>query len=49
MGNRKTFNDFIEKSAINKDDYLIGYDEPIPGGEKKFKFSDLRNFVTIFE
>ena len=49
MGNRKTFNDFIEKSAINKDDYLIGYDEPIPGGEKKFKLSDLRNFVKTNE
>ena len=49
MGNRKTFNDFIEKSAINKDDYLIGYDEPIPGGEKKFKLSDLRNFVKSNE
>lgn len=45
MGNRKTFKDFISKVDINNDDYLIGYDQPIPGGEKKFKLSDLRNYV----
>lgn len=49
MGNRKTFKDFLNKSNISKDDYLIGYDEPIPGGEKKFKLSDLRNFVKTNE
>ena len=45
MGNRKTFNDFDEKSIIQKDDYLIGFDLPETGGEKKFKLSDLRDFI----
>lgn len=44
MGNRKTFNDFNQKPP-SKDDFLIGYDKPEPGGEKKFKLSDLRNYV----
>jgi hypothetical protein len=45
MGNRKTFNDFDAKSIIQKDDYLIGFDVPESGGEKKFRLSDLRDFV----
>lgn len=45
MGNRKTFNDFDAKSIIQKDDYLIGFDVPETGGEKKFRLSDLRDFV----
>ena len=49
MGNRKTFNDFTEQSSINNEDYLIGFNEPIPGGERKFKLSDLRNFVKTNE
>ena len=45
MGNRKTFNDFDVKSIIQKNDYLIGFDMPETGGEKKFKLSDLRDFI----
>ena len=45
MGNRKTFKDFVDRVNISNEDYLIGYDEPIPGGEKKFRLADLRNYV----
>lgn len=47
MGNRKTFNDFDTKnvSDINSDDYLIGFDIPDVGGEKKFKLSSLKNYI----
>ena len=45
MGNRKTFDDFDTKSIIQNDDYLIGFDVPEVGGEKKFKLSHLRDFV----
>ena len=47
MSNRKTFNDFTTKNASNmhEDDYLIGFDAPSVGGEKKFKLSSLRDFV----
>lgn len=48
MSNRKTFNDFTTKTAsnIHEDDYLIGFDAPSVGGEKKFKLSSLRDFVN---
>lgn len=49
MGNRKTFNDFTEQASISNEDYLIGFNEPIPGGERKFKLSDLRNYVKTNE
>lgn len=47
MGNRKTFNDFDTKNAsdIHADDYLIGFDIPDVGGEKKFKLSSLKNYI----
>ena len=46
MANRKTFNDFETKSNIEPDDFLVGFDSPSAGGEKKFMLEDLRNFVT---
>ena len=45
MANRKTFNDFLEKTSITTEDYLVGFDSPSAGGEKKFKLGDLKNFI----
>lgn len=45
MANRKTFNDFLEKNTLVDDDYLVGFDSPSAGGEKKFKLGDLKNFI----
>lgn len=45
MGNRKTFNDFNTKSLVHDNDYLIGFDVPDVGGEKKFKLSSLKDFI----
>ena len=45
MGNRKTFNDFNTKSLVHDNDYLIGFDVPDVGGEKKFKLSRLKDFI----
>ena len=49
MANRKTFNDFLSKPDIKNDDYVVGFDLPEVGGEKKFKFSDLKDFVQEVE
>lgn len=45
MANRKTFNDFVEKTSIDEEDYVVGFDSPSAGGEKKFKLGDLKNFI----
>jgi len=49
MSSRKTFNDFLSKSNINKDDYVVGFDLPEVGGEKKFKLAHLRDFVNAVD
>ena len=49
MANRKTFNDFLSKPNIKNDDYVVGFDIPEVGGEKKFKISDLKDFVQEVE
>ena len=45
MANRKTFNDFIEQTSISEEDYVVGFDSPSAGGERKFKLGDLKNFI----
>lgn len=49
MSNRKTFNDFLTKISPEQDDYIIGFDIPDVGGEKKFKLSSLKDFVQSVE
>ena len=44
MSNRKTFNDFEESKPV-RSDYIIGFSKPEPGGERRFKLSDLKGFI----
>jgi len=45
MSNRKTFDNFGLKKLVQQTDFLVGFDVPESGGEKKFRLSDLKNFV----
>ena len=49
MSSRKTFNDFLSKSNINENDYVVGFDLPEMGGEKKFKLAHLKDFVNAVD
>ena len=44
MANRKTFNDFKEDKP-QPGDYVIGFSEPTPGGERRFRLADLKGFI----
>tara|TARA_A100001037_G_scaffold63293_1_gene55323 strand:+ start:31601 stop:32341 length:741 start_codon:yes stop_codon:yes gene_type:complete len=44
MANRKTFNDFREDKP-HSGDYVIGFSEPVPGGERRFRLADLKGFI----
>ena len=44
MANRKTFNDFEESKPVLSD-YIIGFSKPEPGGERRFRLSDLKGFI----
>jgi hypothetical protein len=44
MANRKTFNDFKEDKP-QPGDYVIGFSEPTPGGERRFRLGDLKGFI----
>jgi hypothetical protein len=44
MANRKTFNDFTE-DLPKSSDYVIGYSDVEPGGERKFRLADLKGFM----
>ena len=48
MANRKTFNDFTE-DLPKLSDYVIGYSNPVPEGERKFRLADLKGFVRATE
>lgn len=45
MSKRKTFNDFNIKLKPGHKDFLVGFDAPEIGGEKKFQLSHLKDFV----
>ena len=49
MANRKTFNDFNLKLNPHPHDYLIGFDKPDAGGEKKFPFAHVKNYLNMVE
>ena len=48
MANRKTFNDFKEELP-QLSDYVVGYSDPVPHGERKFRLADLKGFVRATE
>lgn len=48
MGNRKTFNDFVEESP-QPNDYVIGYSNPVPNGERRYKIANIKDFVQATE
>jgi hypothetical protein len=48
MANRKTFNDFKEELP-KLSDYVIGYSNPVPEGERRFRLADLKGFVRATE
>lgn len=45
MGKKRTFNDFGVRLRPKPTDYLVGFDRPDIGGEKKFPLSHLKNFL----
>jgi len=45
MGKKKTFNDFEVRLRPKASDYLVGFDAPDMGGEKKFPLAHLKNFI----
>ena len=49
MANRKTFNDFNLKLNPHPHDYLIGFDKPDAGGEKKYPFAHVKNYLNMVE
>ena len=49
MANRKTFNDFGLKLRPKPHDYLIGFDAPEVGGEKKFPLAHIKNYLNSVE
>lgn len=48
MANRKTFNDFKEELP-KLSDYVVGYSNPVPEGERRFMLADLKRFVRATE
>jgi len=48
MANRKTFNDFKEELP-KLSDYVVGYSNPVPEGERRFRLADLKGFVRATE
>jgi hypothetical protein len=44
MANRKTFNDF-EETLPTREDYVIGFAKPEPGGERRFRLSALKGLI----
>lgn len=44
MANRKTFNDF-EETLPTREDYVIGFSKPEPGGERRFRLSALKGLI----
>ena len=47
MANRKTFSDFDTKLHPKPTDYVVGFDNEGIGGEKKYPFSHLKNYINI--
>jgi hypothetical protein len=47
MANRKTFSDFDTKLHPKPTDYIVGFDNEGIGGEKKYPFSHLKNYINI--
>jgi len=45
MGKKRTFNDFGVRLKPKPTDYLVGFDRPDIGGEKKFPLSHLKNYL----
>jgi hypothetical protein len=45
MANRKTFSDFDTKLNPKPTDYVVGYDHSGRGGEKRYPFSQLKNYI----
>ena len=45
MGKKRTFNDFGVRLKPKATDFLVGFDRPDIGGEKKFPLSHLKNFL----
>jgi len=45
MGKKRTFNDFSVRVRPKPSDFLVGFDRPDIGGEKKFPLSHLKNFM----
>ena len=49
MANRKTFNDFNLKFKPHHHDFLIGYDVPDVGGEKRYPLSHVKNYFNLVD
>jgi hypothetical protein len=49
MANRKTFNDFNLKFNPHHHDFLIGYDVPEVGGEKRYPLSHVKNYFNMVD
>jgi hypothetical protein len=45
MGKKRTFNDFSVRLRPKSSDFLVGFDRPEVGGEKKFPLTHLKNFM----
>lgn len=49
MANRKTFRDFNLKFKPHHHDFLIGYDVPDVGGEKRYPLSHIKNYFNMVD
>jgi len=45
MGKKRTFNDFSVRLRPKPTDFLVGFDRPEVGGEKKFPLTHLKNYM----